>query len=165
MCAPKPIKIILTQGKEALIDEEDYEMVNKHTWYAHKQWGYYARTNIRKNKKRTCILMHRFIMGAKKGQMIDHINCNGLDNRRSNLRFCTPTGNSINRRKNIGCSSKYKGVHWHNQNRKWRSQIMINKKSTQVGMFECEIVAARAYDQQAIRLHGEFAKLNFPPIN
>ena len=84
-------RIIYTKkGQEITVDDEDYEELNKHDWSAHKQGGtYYARRCTSVKNKKTTIRMHRVVMGAKQGSEIDHINGNGLDNRRSNLLVCT----------------------------------------------------------------------------
>ena len=96
-------QIPLTKNKFTLVDDEDYELVNKYNWYF---GAGYARSMEK-------ILMHRLIMKAKKGQMIDHIDGNGLNNQRSNLRFCTHSQNMANKKGFKNTSSKYKGVYTH----------------------------------------------------
>jgi len=106
------------------------------------------------------IRMHRLILKAQKGQQVDHINGNGLDNRKDNLRFCTSSQNYQNSRKRKNCSSKYKGVWWHKQSKKWQTGIVLNYKNYHLGYFTNEIEAAKAYDLTAAEFFGEFARLN-----
>lgn len=151
-------KIIpLTRGIEAIIDDEDYEYLNQWKWCAHKE-GYAVRSASKQNGKREYIRMHRLIMNAKKGQIIDHINCNKVDNRKENLRFCTDMQNSQNQKKRKGLTSLYKGVDLFRG--KYRAFIRVNKKQIYLGTFENEEAAAEAYNNAAINYHGEFARIN-----
>lgn len=152
-------RIPLTQGLFAIVDKEDYERLNKHKWHASYDGnGLYASTNIVDGLNRKTLKMHRFIMNAQKGQMIDHINGNGLDNRKVNLRFCTRSQNGANRR---ACgTSKYLGVNWHKATLRWAAQITVNGKKKYLGVFTNEQEAATAYNQAACAYHKEFAKLN-----
>ena len=95
----------------------------------------------------------------------DHIDNNGLNNTRSNLRVCTITENHQNMRKGINCSSQFKGVSWDKRDKAWTAQIQIDKKQHYLGSFESEIDAARAYDKAALRMFASFACLNFPASN
>ena len=153
---PKGSRIIpLTQGKYALVDEEDYERVNQYNWCL--QVGKYAGMYIEKEH----YLMHRFIMNVTDSKVwVDHIFHDTLDNRKSQLRVCTPSENSQNSRSNIGLS-KYKGIHYHKKNNKWRACINTTNSRIHIGMFTNEEDAARAYDAKAKELFGEFAYLNF----
>ncbi len=107
--------------------------------------------------------MHRMIMGEPKGMFVDHIDGNSQNNRRSNLRICTPAQNLQNQRPKGG-TSRYKGVYFHKKDNKWMAKIGFNGKNTYLGLFEDEILAARAYDKKAKELFGEFAYLNFPNL-
>ena len=96
-------------------------------------------------------------------KQIDHINRNPSDNRIENLRECTQSQNCMNsRKKRKGFSSKYKGVCWYKPSKKWQAVIQLNKKQIYLGRFDTKIEAAKVYDEKAIELFGEFAKLNFP---
>ncbi len=151
--------IPLSQGKVAIVDAEDYPWLNKRNWYANRaKRTYYARGTI-KGKHAP---MHRQILNAPPHLVVDHINRNGLDNRKSNLRLCTHFQNQRNRRPGRNGSSKYKGVRWSKRDKKFRAGITCNRKSYHLGMFESEIDAAKAYDNAAKKVFGEFAYLNFP---
>lgn len=88
---------------------------------------------------------HRLIINAKPGEIVDHINHNGLDNRKENLRIVTHQMNILNSRKNPKTSSKYKGVSWDSDRNKWSVKIMFNYKTINLGRFDCEDKAAKAY--------------------
>lgn len=160
-CKMKEIK--LTQGKVALVDDEDYDELMKHKWCAHKMGNnYYADRGIYINGKHYTILMHRQILGITEYSIqVDHINMNGLDNRRCNIRTCSASQNFMNQKSYKNSSSKYKGVCWRNDSKKWRARIRLNKKAYNIGTFENEIDAAKAYDEFAKKMFGEFARTNF----
>lgn len=126
-------QISLTKGKYALIDDEDFDLVSRYNWYCSSMG--YAQRSDRVNKKRVEILLHRFLLGAKKGQEIDHINRNPLDNTRKNLRFCTRSENNHNKGLNKNNSSGYKGIYWHKGAKKWLGQIMLDGKRINIGLF------------------------------
>jgi len=159
----KYVEVLLTQNKKALIDYMDYKVVSKHKWHTHKSSDIlYAGTNLyskEKNRNQTKILMHSLILGEN---LIDHKNGNGLDNRRSNIRACTISQNRANSSKAKGTSSKYKGVFWRDADKKWFAQTSKNHKRYYIGKFENASDAAKAYDNFARKLYGDFAKLNFP---
>ncbi len=158
-------RIPLTQGKYAIVDPEDYKRLSKYKW--HVVWGsmtYYASRNSRIGKKRIAIKMHREILDPPEPLVVDHINHKGYDNRRANLRPATRTQNAVN--KSIAAtssgSSKYRGVVWHKNIKKWQAYIGIKYKQITIGYFDSEIKAAKAYDEAAKKHHSEFAVLNFP---
>ena len=159
-------KIPLTQGKFALVDDADFEWLNQHKWYAHKSGSYYTLYATRKvcldNHKRIKEKMHRIILGLQPGdkQQCDHIDRNGLNNQRSNLRICTVAQNQQNSKKRRGCTSKYKGVHWHSDIEKWHSSIWVNKKSIHLGYFDLETDAGLAYNNAAPKHFRNFAAPN-----
>ena len=154
--------IDLTQAMQTLIDDEDFERSNKHKWCASKNpdGSYVAVRSIATKKGRRLILMHREIMNAPKGLLVDHRNHNTLDNRKSNLRICTNAENCRNKRVKEGYSSKCKGVHWNKLNKNWRARIMVNYIKKELGSFTDEKDAAQAYNEAALKYFGEFALLN-----
>ncbi len=159
--------ITLTQGQHALVDDADFESLSKFKWLAKKcrhkiGINFYAIRWIYCDGKRLTVWMHRQIIGVEEKFRTDHINGDGLDNQRSNLRPATATENSRNQRKRVGTSSRYKGVSWNREKRKWHCRIGVTKQIVQLGYFEKEEAAALAYDQSAVRHFGEFALTNFP---
>jgi len=146
-------KIPLTQGKFALVDDEDFEMVSQYKWSAKESFPPGTWYAVRYRNK----LMHHLILGESK--ITDHKDRNGLNNQRENLRFATASQNCANR---TTCkhSSKFKGVCWNKQCKKWTAYISINKKRVHIGYFSDEIEAGKAYDLMAIKLFSEFALTN-----
>jgi len=158
-------RIPLTQGKYAIVDPEDFERLNRHKWYASK-WGntFYAIRCAGPAKKTTYIRMHREIIHPPRHLVVDYINHNGLDNRKANLRPATRAQNNYNRLaiKRKGATSKYKGVDWKKDKKKWCARIYFNGKLIFLGYFKDEKQAAKAYDKAAKKYYGQFAYLNFP---
>jgi len=150
------------------VDPKHYERLNKHKWYASKSsssGGFYAArcTWDPVNKKKRTIKMHREIITPPHPLVVDHINHNGLDNRRANLRPATKSQNNINKpyKKKKGAHSKYHGVTLEKRINKWQAQIRINGKRKIIGYYKDEIEAAKAYDEAAKKCHKDFAVLNF----
>ena len=161
---PRTILVPLTNGKFTVVDECD-AWVMEWKWYASKdprRGAFYARRNVRTNGKKSTISLHRVITGAKPGQCVDHVDGNGLNNQRANLRLATTSQNAINRGPQRDNTSGFKGVYWYKHDGKWRAQIRVNGKGYVLGCFSDPAEAARAYDIAAMELHGEFAWLNFP---
>lgn len=168
-------EIKLTQGKYALVDDENYDWLNQYKWrIQNNNTTYYARRNIfiQYLNKRKTIFIHREIMEKKlnrkleSNEQIDHINGDGLDNQEHNLRICVKQQNLFNSKKQKKYNkkktiSRYKGVCWRKDCKKWYTRIMFNGKSIYLGLFKNEKQAAKAYDQKAKELFGEFARLNF----
>jgi hypothetical protein len=157
-------RIPLTQGKYAIVDPEEYESLSRFKWFAVKyRCSFYAvRTESLKNPRhrRFNVKMHRQIMNLPEGNLVDHINHNGLDNRRTNLRIVSLEQNNWNTRKQAGkCTSQYKGV--SKRNGKWRVHLTHKRKRYFLGCFDDEETAARAYDAKAKEVFGEYACLNF----
>jgi len=157
-------QIQLTQGKYALVDNSDYEDLSKYKWYAYKCGkNYYAARSVRikGTKKKQTIIMHSLIAKTPDGMVTDHINGNGLDNRRENLRICSHRENICNCKPRSGFS-RFKGVSWNVLLKKWRARICYKGKKISLGCYQKEEEAARAYDLKASEWFGEYAKLNFP---
>ena len=156
-------KIPLTQGKFALVDDEDFEMVNRFKWYAVKgRHTFYAIHGIPTvDGKHRQIKMHRLLLNTPLGMHTDHKNGNGLDNRRGNIRTCTPCENKRNSRKQINNTTGFKGVCIHH-GKYIVAAIKHRGRRIHLGTFSSIRSAARAYDVAAQKLHGEFARLNFP---
>lgn len=155
--------IPLTQGRVALVDIEDFEELNKYKWQSHRNHASRHKAVTKKPDGKWCyitILMHRFIMKAKKGQEIDHVNGNGLDNRKVNLRFCTRSQNCSNSVKK-NKSKKYKGIYFRDRSGgSWEVMVIFKRQRHFIGIFKNEKEAALAYNEAAKKYHGEFAKLN-----
>jgi len=179
-------KIKLTQGKESIVDDDNYEMLMKfapakfkrnrekgHGWYASKQHKsstglFYAATNVwvpELGRQRT-VFMHKVILNPPKGKFTDHVNGDGLDNRKENLRVCTTAQNNANRGKNCTNTVGYKGVTTakgrEHVNKKYKAVLRTGNKAHFLGNYMTKEEAALAYDTKAKEVYGKFARLNFP---
>ncbi len=150
--------IPLTRGRFAIIDAADYERVSRHKWCV---TGSGRRVYACRSVNGKQVSMHRFLMNPPKGMVVDHIDGDPLNNRRSNLRICTVQQNIWNSQPK-GKSSQYKGVCRDKDKRKWVVHVCHNGHNWYMGRFELEIDAARAYDRKAFELFREYAWLNFP---
>jgi hypothetical protein len=146
---------------EVLIDDEDFDLFNKYAWYikvcSHTNYLVRSMTGKDHSKRE---YFHRKIMNPGKNH-IDHIDSNGLNNRKSNLRPCSRSKNMQNSKKPKNNKSGYKGVHWCKEHKSWRAKIMVDGKAIYIGSFKNKEDAALAYDVAAKKYHGEFANLNF----
>jgi len=156
-------EIKLPCGRTAMVDDDDYRIVLIFCdgWYSQLNHGirYAVGWNMINGKKKYAGLMHRIILNAQSGELIDHIDRDGLNNTRNNLRFATSSQNLGNSKKRKGTKSRYKGVCWAGDKNKWRVRFT---NYYNVGHFSDEIEAAKAYDKHARLIYGEFARLNFP---
>jgi hypothetical protein len=154
------VEIPLTGGEIAIIDEVDAELVLARKWSAHRnRHTTYVKTSARLDDGRwTKVQLHRFLLNAPTGVIVDHINGNGLDNRRVNLRLCTASQNATNRRGCFG-SSGLKGARFVPAMSRWCASIRAGGKRIHLGYFSTAEDAHAAYCEAAIRLHGEFARL------
>ena len=146
-------EIQLTKGKVAIVDDEDFDRLNQWKWCAYQNRRTFYAVRRLGDKK---VHMHHLLMPKP----VDHVNGNGLDNRRCNLRQATNQQNCMNQRKILNAASKFKGIHWKMPNKKWVAQIRFNYKLKHLGYYESEIEAAKAYNEAAKRLFGKFARLN-----
>lgn len=153
-------KIKLTQGKYAIINDSDFDLVNKYKWI----FTGYACANAKKGRGNNVIRMHRLITNVSRGEIVDHKNGNKIDNRKSNLRICSMGENKMNQNIYKNNTSGFKGVHLRNDPRtkikKWQARISFNNNRISIGYFTTAVEAAFAYNIAAIKFHGEFAKLN-----
>jgi len=155
--------INLTQGQKAIVDDEDFEELNKYKWYAN--WckntkSFYAVRNVRNGEKQTLESMARVIINAPSDKQVDHIDHNSLDNRKMNLRLVTNQQNQFNVKSRIG-SSIYKGVSFHKEHHKWQARIKKDGIKHHLGYFKNEKDAAMAYDKAAFKMFGDYAHTNF----
>lgn len=157
-------KIPLNKGAYALVDDADYEFLKQWCWQIN--WKGYAVRSVYLGKvdglhKKATVFMHRILTAAPPELQVDHINCNTLDNQKSNLRLCTNGQNKSNGVSYKNSTSKYRGVSYHKTSKKkWLAQIQKDKKKLIIGFFEKEEDAAMAYNIEASRLFGEFARIN-----
>ena len=155
--------IELTQGKQAIIDDCDYDLVSKFKWHAnYKNYRYWYAVCTRGKQ---AISMHRLILNAPSDKACDHANHNGLDNRRCNIRLCDYSenkGNGLPHKSyaKLPCSSRYKGVSWNRQGGKWTARIKKGLNDYHLGYYDKEDDAALAYNLHAVMLFGKFAYLN-----
>lgn len=163
-------EIPLTRGKVALVDDEDYERLVVFHWqatFSHGRWRVQRVSGPR--ARRVNVVMARQILGVSDSKIfVDHINGDGLDNRRSNLRACTPRENLRNMHARRG-GSGFKGVSYskrsHQLRKPWAAQITLDRRHHHLGYFETAEEAARVYDAAARQHFGDFAQLNFPEVD
>lgn len=153
-------KIPLSQGLFALVDDEDFEVLNQYKWSIltsktkDRVGSFYAQSRI---DRHTHALMHRFLLKPEKEQYIDHIDGNGLNNQKENLRFLTTSENGHNIGRWTTNKSGYKGVHWSSRDKRWVAQIQVRNKRTRLGYFKSAEEAGNAYK--------EAEEMYFPGIN
>ena len=148
-------EIKLTQGKVALVDDEDDPVLSRLRWYSRNRgnnWYVISHPCY----KGYPIQMHSLLINCPLGSHTDHKDCNGLNNQKSNLRIVSNQQNQWNGRRHKNCKSKYKGVHWHSARRKWQ----IDCGGRYFGLYTDEEEAARLYNEIARDMYGEYARLN-----
>jgi len=144
-------EISLTQGYSAIVDDEDYDSVSSIVWHTKclpKPYAFHG------NMK-----MERFILNPPEGLVIDHINGDGLDNRKNNLRVCSQGENTRNRSKQSNASKRYKGVYLL-RGKYWGAKIYPHGKQIFLGYYSSDVDAALAYNAAALKHYGEYARLN-----
>ena len=157
-------EIKLTQGQVAIVDDWRFDELCQYKWYAKwdsKTQSFRAMHAFRlESGEQKVVFMHSYIMRTPSGMVTDHINQNTLDNQESNLRACTDGQNKMNRSKQANNTSGYKGVARNGSG--WRVQIQVDGKKMCFGTYKSPEDAAKVYDKEVIKVHGEFASLNFP---
>ena len=159
-------EIQLTQGKVALVDDEDYDRLIPYTWHAVKRKGhytFYAERSIWNGRKGHTIPMHRDVLNLSlnDGNLVDHKDGDGLHNWRENLRVVSKSINSYNRRSQKNNTSGYRGVSWHSRDNQWIAHIKVNGVLRNLGYHPTAETAARAYDFAARKYFKEDAIFNF----
>ena len=149
-------KIPLTQGKSAIVDDDDFDFLMQWKWYFN---GKYAVRGVNTGKTGKKIWMHRVIAKTPDGMDTDHVNRDRLDNRKANLRHATPSQNSCNRR-GFSKLGNPKGVVWSKDHGTWRVKIKVEGREIHIGYFDSPDEAATAYDKAARQHHKEFALTN-----
>ncbi len=161
-------EIQLTQGQVALVDDEDFERVSQFKWHAHFNRTYanggafLASRTVGARGNRSTVYLHRLIIEAGTGQIIDHIDGNPLNNQRHNLRIATRSVNGANTSQILLTRNRsgFRGVSFYTPYSKWRAQIKATNRTVTLGYFTDKLEAAKAYNEAAKKYHGEFATLN-----
>lgn len=148
--------VSLTRGYEAIIDIADIGLVEGFNWHAAD--GRYAVRNMTRGGNRVLISMHRAIICAPTNVEVDHINGNGFDNRRANLRLASRLENARNLRRSRRNSSGYKGVSWNERDKGWQAYIHLGGRNKNLGLFATPEAAHFAYTEAAALYYGEYAR-------
>jgi hypothetical protein len=155
-----PMTIPLKGGMVAIVDQEDYGYLSLLPWSAHDAWGsgkIYPKCDTKRGGVKIKKFMHTMIMNPPKGMMVDHIDGNPMNNRRSNLRVCTKGQNLLNKGMTGLNKSGVKGVSIHRASGKWEAKCSRGRERFVIGRFDTKEEAAAAYELGAKQLHGEFA--------
>lgn len=152
-------RVKLTCGKYALIDDEDFDRIEKHSWHLVKIGSvFYAATGIWNGSNMTTYYLHRFIMNTPKRLVTDHIDGNGLNNQKSNLRVCTSSQNHMNTGLQKNNTSGYRGVMWYKRDKKWLAVIKIDKKLINLGKYKEKSKAIEIRSKAEKKYYKEFAQ-------
>lgn len=159
-------KIRVGPERFTIVDDSDFELVARYSWQSYLHHGNFVVHRPRRDfdpqglglpRK---IYLHRFLMNAQKGQIVDHIDGDSLNNQRSNLRFCDYSGNSSNTSSRLGSSSRFLGVSRSRTPNRWVAQYEFNYKNYHIGVYDSEKEAALIYNVAASFAFREFARLN-----
>lgn len=162
-------QILVTSKKygnfNALVDDNDFDRVNQYRWYLFRdKYNDYAVGRLIVNRIKRKVLMHRFILNILDSLILcDHKDGNGLNNKRNNIRVATKLQNNRNVKTNNRNSTGYKGVHYNKINKKFIARVASGTERLYLGSFDNKEDAARAYNEYALKHHGEFARLNIIP--
>lgn len=152
--------IELTQGKFAVVDDEDYEYISMFKWHLSYS-GYVASSVYNPETKRSKhLLMHRFLTPCPKGKQVDHIDGDRLNNCRDNLRICTLAENRSNSGRYTTNTSGHRGIQWRSDKKKWRARIFHDKKEYFLGYFADKDKAVEVWRRVAKLLYGEFVNFD-----
>lgn len=146
-------------GVEILIDDEDFHLITDFNWWKRYKNGTYFISATEESGKSKFFALHRIILNAPRGMQVDHINGNTLDNRKENLRICTPDQNQQNRKMRKDCSSGSKGVYYNKKTDRYESRIAANKKRLFLGSFKTKDEAEQAYVKASRSLYGSFSRV------
>jgi hypothetical protein len=152
----------LSKGYKATVDADCPEWVKNKKWCVTRTndcTKFYAIASIKENGKRKTLLLHRALLNAQKGQIVDHINGDSLDNRLCNLRFCNVSQNGANSKPKK--NKRFKGIYFRKDRNSWIARVVFNYKKIYVGEYKSEEMAAAAYDVAAKIVFKEFCKTNF----
>jgi hypothetical protein len=156
-------KISLTQDKYAIVDDSDYVFLNKNKWCLNSRPGrklsYAKRAITLENGKQKFISMHSLLIDTPKGMVVDHIDGDGLNNQRKNLRICSHTQNTRNASLSKRNKSGSKGIFWNKTNNKWKVSIGVDKKLLHIGYFINKEEAQKAYRNASLIYHKEFSRI------
>lgn len=143
-----------SDGHRVLLDDSDYDLVSSVVWRSHSM----PNRNTVYARNLSVGYMHRLLSGARAHEFVDHIDGNGLNNQRANMRLATRSQNEWNKGRYKNNTSGYKGVSWHKQREAWRASIYVHSKQKHLGLFDTPEEASEAYAEAANKYHGEFAR-------
>jgi AP2 domain/HNH endonuclease len=147
-----------TDGTPFTIDDADFELVSPYRWDAQRSLSTrttYARSRL--GGSRSAVPLHRLLLSPPEGSVVDHIDGNGLNNVRSNLRVCSRSENSFNAQRRKDNTSGFKGVYWHRRIGKWQAEVVAHRKRNHLGYYDTPEQAAEVARAFREKVHGEFA--------